>query len=341
MRYRPLGGTGLKISRVILGCGNFGGTGSTPALWGTGTGRDEAFRVMDAALDLGITCFDTADAYGGGRSESFIGEWLRTKSPSARDHVMIATKVGQPVGPAAADCGLSARHIARQIDQSLARLGVDSVAMYLIHHPDPGTPVEETMAALDAVVTAGKARHLGACNITVRQFREAARASESTGVRGYEWIQNPYNLLQRADEDELFGLIAAEGLGYTPHSPLAGGWLTGKYRTTDSYPVGSRMARRPERYVSFVTESLPAQIGELRRQAELRSCSTPALALAWLLSNPQVTAPIVGPRRPDHLGIVAEALTLTLSADECAGLAALMAGRPAELPARMEMQWQA
>lgn len=338
MRYRQLGSTGLEISQVILGCGNFGGTGSTPTLWGSGSGRDEAFRVMDAAFDLGIICFDTADSYGGGLSERFIGEWLRTKSAAVRDQILISTKVGQPVGQAATDRGLSARHIARQIDRSLTRLGVDSVAMYLIHHPDPSTPMVETMSALDTVAAAGKVRHLGACNMTPEQIHDMAWVSERNGLRSFEWIQNPYNLIQRDDEKSLFERIAARGLGYTPHSPLAGGWLTGKYRKIDSFPADSRMARRPGRYESFVTESLPARIDELRRHSELRGCSLPALALAWLLSNPHVTAPIVGPRRPEHLDVVAEALTLTLSVDECRELADVMARGTAEGPQRMEVE---
>ena len=316
MQGRTLAGTGMALPRVILGCGSFGGAGSTRALWGSGADQAEAYRILDQAFELGITCLDTADAYGGGRSEEFIGGWLKTKSPADRARVLIATKVGQPVGPGPRDRGLSAAHIARQIDVSLSRLGVDAVAMYLIHHPDPDTPLAETIDALDQVVRAGKAGHLGICNVTTAQLRATVELARANGCAPVEWVQNPYNLLQREDEAHLLPYAVGTRLGYTAHSPLAGGWLTGKYQSTNSYPADSRMGQRPERYESFVDRSLPNRIIALRAHAEERGCTLPALALAWLLCAPAVTAPIVGPRRSEHLAVVAEALTLPLSEEE-------------------------
>src|SRR5450631_3305418 len=156
MDYRSLGSTGLKISRLGLGCGNFGGVGSAPEFHGMGENEAQAFELMDRALDAGINFFDTADAYGGGRSEAFIGRWLTTKGSHARDQVLLSSKVFNPVGPGPNDRGLSRRHILRQVDASLARLQTDRLDMYLIHEPDPDTPLDETMQALEDLVRAGK-----------------------------------------------------------------------------------------------------------------------------------------------------------------------------------------
>ena len=155
METRTLGGTGIAVTRIILGCGNFGGIGSSPAFFGQGTPKDEAFRLMDTAWDLGITTFDTADAYGGGRSESFIGEWLATKGADVRDRIVIATKTFNPMDEGQ-DHGLGRGRIRRQLETSLRRLGVDRVALYLAHDFDPDTPQEETLQAFDELVRAGK-----------------------------------------------------------------------------------------------------------------------------------------------------------------------------------------
>jgi aryl-alcohol dehydrogenase-like predicted oxidoreductase len=313
---RPLGDTGLRVPRVILGCGSFGGIGSARAHWGGGSEQADAFRLMDAAHELGIDCFDTADAYGGGLSERFIGQWLRTKGSSARDRILMATKVGQPVGSGPKDRGLSRAHLMSQLEASLRNLGVDCVDMYLIHHPDPRTPLEETLSALDEAVRAGKVRHVGACNIRASLMTKALRLSATHGWPRFAWAQNAYNLIQREDEREFLALVADQRLGYTPHSPLAGGWLTGKYAPGAAYPEHSRMGQRPDLYRQFVDDSLHARLGALAEYAEQRGCSMGALAIAWLLSHPDVTAPIVGPRRVEHLDIVAEALSLRISDDE-------------------------
>src|SRR5215510_1173240 len=165
MNYQRLGATGVKISRLGLGCGNFGGIGSAPAFYGMGEGEPEAFALMDRALEGGINFFDTADAYGGGRSESYIGRWLQEKGPRVRDELLLSSKVFNPVGDGPNDRGLSRRHILRQVDASLRRLQTDRLEMYLIHEPDPETPLEETLRALDDVVRAGKVLYVGASNI--------------------------------------------------------------------------------------------------------------------------------------------------------------------------------
>src|SRR6185436_1843746 len=244
MHYKNLGRTGLKVSAVGLGCGNFGGIGSSPAFIGRGETEQEAHAIMDAAWDMGINFFDTADAYGGGRSEAYIGAWLKAKGPAARQQLLLSSKLFNPVGDGPNDWGLSRRQVMRQIDASLRRLGTDYLDMYLIHEPDPTTPLEETLRALDDLVHQGKVRYIGASNMPAWLMTRALWISDKHNLQRFEWVQNSYSLLHRADEREMFALCADQQLGYTPFSPLAGGWLTGKYRTGDSFPAGSRMTLR-------------------------------------------------------------------------------------------------
>src|SRR6266540_7525309 len=172
MDYRRLGSTGLRISRLGLGCGNFGGVGSAPAFFGMGETEAQAFEIMDAAWEAGITTFDTADAYGGGRSESWIGDWLRTKGAEVRDRIVLSTKTFNPMDEGE-DRGLAPARVRRQLESSLRRLGVERVDMYLTHAPDPDVPVAETLGMLDELVRAGKIGAVGASNTGGAQLREA------------------------------------------------------------------------------------------------------------------------------------------------------------------------
>src|SRR6266850_1957371 len=251
MEYRRLGSTGLKVSRLALGCGNFGGIGSAPAFYGMGENEAQAFELMDRALDAGINVFDTADAYGGGRSEDFIGRWLKAKGAHVRDRLLLSSKVFNPIGPGPNDRGLSRGHILRQVDASLTRLGADRLDMYLIHEPDPETPLEETIRALDDLVRVGKVLYVGASNIEAWRLARALWISDKNGRARFEWVQNSYSLLDRAPEAEVFPLCADQGLGFTAFGPLAGGWLTGKYQPDQPYPAGSRMTLRPEPYERY------------------------------------------------------------------------------------------
>ena len=326
MRYTNLGRTGLKISVIGLGCGNFGGIGSAPAFFGKGETEAEAFALMDAAWELGINFFDTADAYGGGRSERYIGTWLNTKGAEVRDQIILSSKVFNPVGDGVNQRGLSRRHIFRQVDASLARLGVDHLDMYLIHEPDPETPLEETLRALDDLIRMGKIHYIGASNMPAWLMTKALWISDKYNLHRFEWVQNAYSLLDREDEREMLPLCADQELGYTPFSPLAGGWLTGKYQSAADFPAGSRMTMRPEPYLRFLNDATFAGLAQFKAQAEKRGVSMSGLALAWLMSNPLVTAPIIGPRKPSHLDPVREALTLTLTAAEHDELTALFPG---------------
>lgn len=310
MDKRQLGRFPVEVSRVVLGCGNFGGIGSAPEFFGAGESREEAFALMDAAWELGITTFDTADAYGGGRSEVSIGEWMR----GTRHRPVLMTKTSNPMA-AGADQGLAPSRIQRQIASSLERLGVDSVDVYLAHAFDPETPLEETVSAFEALVEHGQIAAYGVSNFGADQLRKTVAIGRPAAV------ENSYSLLERGDEADVIPLCREHDVAYMAFSPLAGGWLAGRYRRNENAPQGSRMATRPEAYLHLRNEQTFAGLDLLAATAAERGVSTAGLALAWVLAQPVVTAAIVGPRRPSHLDSVAEALELELSADEADGLA--------------------
>jgi 1-deoxyxylulose-5-phosphate synthase len=298
MERAYLGSSGIRVSRVVLGCGNFGGVGSSPAFFGRGESREDAFAMLDAAWEAGITTFDTADAYGGGRSETWIGDWLRTKAADVRDQIVLSTKTFNPMDEGE-DHGLAPQRVKRQLESSLQRLGVEHVQMYLTHEPDPDVPVAETLGALDELVREGKVDAIGASNVDGAQLSEALAVAPGTR---YEWVQNSYSLLDREAERAVLPRCAEAGLGFTPFSPLAGGWLTGKYMRGAPAPAGSRMTQRPEPYAHFVEDDAVWRgLDGLAAAAAERGTSQAALAIAWLLGDPRVTAVVVGPRRPEQL----------------------------------------
>src|ERR671934_1406700 len=294
MEQRQLGRSGIVVSRLILGCGNFGGVGSAPALFGKGESEAEAFAIMDAAVELGVTTFDTADAYGGGRSETTIGGWLRTKPPGTREGIQLSTKTFNPMAEGA-DHGLRPERIRRPLDSSLGRLGVERVDMYLTHEQDPDTPIEDTLDALDELVRAGKVGAIGASNVDGAGLAEALDTSARRGLARFEWVQNSYSLLERGAERGVLPLCAEHGLGFTPYSPLAGGWLTGKYRAGEPPPPGSRMTQRPEGYRHLDAPATYRGLELFAVAADERGIDTATLAIAWLLAHPLVTAVVEQP----------------------------------------------
>jgi aryl-alcohol dehydrogenase-like predicted oxidoreductase len=312
---RELGRSGISVSRIVLGCGNFGGVGSAPAFFGQGIPHDEALRIMDAAWELGITTFDTADAYGGGRSETWIGEWVAAKAAEVRDTITIETKTFNPVAEGA-DRGLSRHRLRRQVETSLERLGLERIPLYMAHAPDPDTPIEETLRGFDELGRAGKVGAVGASNYSAEQLAEAVEVSELEGLARYEWVQNSFSLLERDDVQTVFPVCHEHGLGYEAFGPLAGGWLAGRYRRGESYPDGSRMATRPEGYRRYESDEMFDALEAFEREASARGTSMAGLALAWLLAVPEVTAIVVGPTRVEHLDPVREALVLELTHDE-------------------------
>ena len=322
MEARELGRSGVSVTRIVLGCGNFGGVGSAPAFFGQGIPHEEAFRIMDTAWDLGIRTFDTADAYGGGRSETWIGQWIATNGTAVRDAITVETKTFNPT-EAGADHGLSARRIRRQVESSLRRLGLDRLPLYMAHDFDPDTPHEETLGALDTLIERGTVGAIGASNFTADQLAEAVEISGLEGLARYEWVQNSFSLLEQADVDSLFPVCHEHGLGYEAFGPLAGGWLTGRYRRGADYPEGSRMTQRPAGYRKFEDEAVFDALEAFEGRAQERGVSMAGLALAWLLAVPEVTAIIVGPTRAEQLDPVREALSLQLTASEHADLRGL------------------
>ncbi len=322
MRYTRLAGTDLTVSVIALGCGNFGGVGSAPELFGRGDDETTAFSLMDAAREAGITLFDTANSYGGGVSEEWIGKWLTERG--ARDELVITTKVRNRVGPRPEDEGLSARHIRQQVEASLGRLRTDRIDLYLAHAPDDGVPVEETLSAFDELIRSGKIRHYGLSNYTGAQLAEAAEVAARQGIAGPINAQSEYHLLNREAAADCFGVCAEHGIAFTAFSPLAGGWLSGKYQAGQAFPAGSRMQLRPEPYADFLQPRTYAAIEALAAHAKQRGLTLPELAFAWLLSDPGVSAVIAGPRRPAQLEPALAAADVPLTETERAHLVELV-----------------
>jgi len=320
METREVGRSGIAITRLVLGCGNFGGVGSAPAFFGQGIPKDEAFRIMDAGWELGIRTFDTADAYGGGRSETWIGEWLRARGPGVREALTIETKTFNPMAEGE-DRGLSRRRILRQVETSLVRLGVERIGLYMCHAFDHGVPQEETLGAFDSLVREGKVGAVGASNFNAEQLAEALELSELERLTRYEWVQNSYSLLDQGDRDTVFPVVREHGLGYVPFGPLAGGWLAGRYRRGEAFPAGSRMTQRPEGYADSVSGRVFDALETLEAEAREREVSMAGLALAWLLAQPELTGVVVGPGRADQLAPVTEARSLELDQSDVNRLA--------------------
>jgi aryl-alcohol dehydrogenase-like predicted oxidoreductase len=267
---------------------------------------------MDAAWEHGITAFDTADAYGGGASETVIGKWIASRG----QRPALTTKTFNPMSRGA-DHGLGRERMMRQIESSLERLRVDHLDVYLAHTFDPDTPVEETAETFESLVERGLIRSWGLSNVDVDELRAFLEVGRPRVV------QNSYSLLDRADEAEVLPLCAERGIAYTPFSPLAGGWLTGKYRRGEPVPEGSRMSMRPGPYTQFQTDDVFDGLERLADISAERGTDMATLSIAWLLAQPHVTAVVVGPRRPEHLEPALRAVDIQLSAAEAEKLGAL------------------
>jgi aryl-alcohol dehydrogenase-like predicted oxidoreductase len=312
MERRQLGGTGVEVSRIILGCGNFGGIGSAPQFFGQGEEESEAVRIMDAAWGLGITTFDTADAYGGGRSETMIGRWMASRL--ARPELTTKTFNPMDVGQ---DHGLARTRVGRQLESSLNRLGVDEVDLYLAHAFDPGVPPDELAGTFEALRDLQLIKAWGLSNVDAEQLRSVLAVGKPAVV------QNSYSLLDRTDEQGVLKLCVEYGVDYTPFSPLAGGWLTGKYKRDEPPPEGSRMTMRPEPYQHLRDERIFDALDRFGEIAAERGVEPATLAIAWLLAQSWVTAVVVGPRKPAHLEPALAALELELSQADAAEIAGL------------------
>ncbi len=306
MEYTHLGRSGLKVSRIALGCMSFGDTSRGFSEWALDD--DAAEPIFRQAVELGITFWDTANVYSFGSSEEIVGRAIDRYS--RREDVVLATKVHFAMHDGPGGSGLSRKAIMEQIDASLTRLGTDYVDLYQIHRFDPETPVEETMEALHDVVKAGKARYLGASSMWAWQFAKLQHAADLHGWTRFVSMQNQYSLMQREEEREMFGLLADQRVGSIPWSPLAKGRLARPWgeRTTrsESDPMGRR----------YVQDSNEPIADAVQRVAEARGIPMAHVALAWVLRNPVVDAPIVGPTKRHHLPDAVAALDVRLTDEE-------------------------
>jgi 1-deoxyxylulose-5-phosphate synthase len=312
--YVKLGSAGLKVSRICLGMMSYG----SPSEQAWHLDEAAAEPIVKAAADGGITFFDTADTYSGGVSEEITGRLLGRIFGRREDYVL-ATKVFFPMGPGPNDRGLGRKHVLAAIDASLRRLGTEYVDLYQIHRWDYDTPVEETMEALHEVVRAGKARYLGASSMFAWQFAKAQHAAERHGWTRFSSMQNHYNLMYREEEREMLPLCADQGVAVLPYSPLARGMLAGN-RTRQGERRTARAGSDPlsdERYRTAADFDVADRVTEVAAE---RGAPPAQVALAWLLSRPGVTAPIVGATRLGHIGDALAATELTLAAEEVARL---------------------
>jgi aryl-alcohol dehydrogenase-like predicted oxidoreductase len=311
MRYTRLGSSGLKVSQVALGCMSFGEPDRGTNQWSLSD--DAAEPIFRQAVELGITFWDTANAYSAGSSEEIVGRAIRKYTD--RESVVLATKVFFPVSDGPGGSGLSRKAILEQIDASLARLGTDYVDLYQIHRFDPEVPVEETMEALHDVVRAGKVRYLGASSMWAWQFAKLQHAADLGGWTRFVSMQNQYSLVQREEEREMFGLLADQGVGSIPWSPLAKGRLARPW-----HEQSSRRAQTDPLHSRYDGDENRPIVDAVQRVADARGVPMAHVALAWVMHNPVVDAPIVGPTKSHHLTDAVAALDIELTDDEITAL---------------------
>ena len=301
--------TAHDIDRIWFGCGNFGGIGSSPRLRSAGDSEEQALQLLDYARRAGLRRFDTANTYGGGASEVMLGKWLRSQGAAFVQTAQIATKVGNPHGCPPEETPLSRTQIAHHLDQSLRGLGVERIDLYYIHEFDRVTPLEEALDAMERAVDAGKIDRFGISNARLGDVKAVRDLAGGSLASRFEYVQNEYNLLATADAGALIPWCAEHGLRYTAFSPLAGGFLTGKYRPGEAAPTGSRLAQAPEVCAAYSTAQAFAAIEQLRQSAEARQQTMAEAALRFVLDTPGVDGLIIAPRRIDHfasLGIAAQ-----------------------------------
>ena len=306
MQFRSLGHSGLRVSAVGLGCNNFGARIDT----------DAAQSVVDAAIDLGINLFDTSDSYGGrGGSEMALGEALGAQ----RKDIVLATKFGSPMDDAGRLMGASRRYVMQAVEASLKRLRTDWIDLYQLHRPDPHTPLDETLRAIDDLVRQGKVRYFGLSNHPAWQALDAVWIAATKNLSPPVSCQDEFSLLMRAHERELIPMLKAKGLALLPYFPLAGGLLTGKYRRGEQTPAGARLSSGGSRN-RFMTEENWRKLDALRDFAQPRGRSLLELSFAWLLANPAVSSVIAGATSREQLSANVKAAEWTLSPQDLSEL---------------------
>jgi aryl-alcohol dehydrogenase-like predicted oxidoreductase len=307
MEYRSLGNSGLRVSVAGLGCNNFG----------MRIDYDRTVEVLNAAIDAGVTFFDTARMYGGGKSEEFMGEALKGR----RDQVIIATKFGGPTKPN--DATGSRQHMMRSVELSLRALQTDYIDLYQLHFPDPATPIEETLSAMDSLVQQGKVRYIGCSNFTGWMIADAHWIAKTRGFERFVTVQNEWSLLSRGVEGEVKQACEHFGASVLPYFPLASGALTGKVKRGEQAPENSRLANAY--FASSLTDANFDRIEKMEAWATARGRSMTEVALSWLASQPVVGSVIAGATSAEQVRANAAATKTDLTADEVAELGALMA----------------
>ncbi len=317
LKTRPLGRTGLRVTELCLGTMTFGFQ----------CDEETSFAILDRAYEGGVRFIDAADVYplGGsletvGRTEEIIGRWMREREN--RDSIVLATKCAGAMGPGPNDAGLSRYHIQHAIEGSLRRLGTETIDLYQVHSFDPRTPIEETLRALDDLVRSGKARYIGCSNYPAWRLGQAIATSDRLGIARYDSVQPRYNLLYREIETELLPLCRSEGLGVIVYNPIAGGFLSGKYKKGDDPPEGSRFmlgtARRTYQQRYWHDAQFDA-VEMFRQAAEVRGHTPASVAIAWVLEQSGITAAIVGASNADQLSAPLAAIDIELD-DELRGV---------------------
>jgi len=309
MEYRRLGLSGLKVSEIGLGGNNFG-------WW---LDEEPSIKVINYALDLGINLIDSADAYDRGRSEEIVGKAVKGK----RSQVIISTKFGYPMGDGPNDKGGSRYHIMEAAEASLRRLNTDYIDLYYMHIPDPTTPMEETLRAMDDLVRAGKVRYIGCCNFLAWQLCEALWISKANHLESFVVAQSRYNLIDRRIEQELVPCCQAYGIGVIPWGPLASGFLAGEYRRGEKIPTDMRLANPPQSYRDVLFDANFDKLDKLEAFAKEYGHSVAEVAIVWLLSHPWLTSVIGGATTPEQLSANVATAELKLTAEEVAQLDAM------------------
>ncbi len=315
MEYRQLGNSGLQVSVVGLGTNNFGGRVDAE--------RSEA--VLAAAVDQGINFIDTANSYGRGVSEERIGYAVKVRG--IRSQVLIATKVSSAMGEGPNTSGTSRHHIMQEVEASLSRLQTDYIDLYQIHFPDPKTPIEETLRALDDLVRQGKVRYIGCSNFSAWQACEAMWTSRTLNLNPFVSVQPEYSLLNRGIERELVPFCRTYNVGIVPFFPLASGFLTGKYRQGEAIPEGTRFAGNARAQERTLTERNFALLDRLESFSKAHDHSMVELAIAWLLGNPAVSSVIAGATRTEQVEANAKAADWRMTPEEMSEVAALLQDR--------------
>jgi aryl-alcohol dehydrogenase-like predicted oxidoreductase len=311
MEYRQLGRSGLTVSAVGLGCNNFG----------MRIDAEASTAVVQAAIDAGITFFDTAEMYGGGKSEEFLGNALGKQ----RDDVIIATKFGGPQGPGPKQAPGSRRNAIRACEDSLRRLGTDYIDLYYQHYPDANTPIEETLEAMTDLVGQGKVRYIASSNVGGWQIADADHTAGDRGLQRFVATQIEWSLLNRRVEHEVIPACRRYDVGVVPYFPLASGLLTGKYKRGEDFPEGSRLAASSY-FASIATEENFAKVERLTTVAEERGHTILDLAVSWLLAQDTVASVLTGATKPEQVEANVKATEWSLDADDLAAVADALAG---------------